>query len=95
MNMAWLAVDYDGRESIFASHPIRSNIYDDEMSILGNPFGDLECKTKELKWLINDYPEGQEDHHMSSVIYALERIWKRLNAWRGTNQYEDYIDSLE
>lgn len=45
--------------------------------------------------LINDYPEGQEDHHMSSVIYALERIWKRLNAWRGTNQYEDYIDSLE
>ena len=59
MNVAWLAVDYDGRESIFASHPIRSNIYDDEMSILGNPFGDLECKTKELKWLINDYPDDK------------------------------------
>lgn len=44
--------------------------------------------------IINTYPEGQEDHHMSSVIYALERVWKRLNAWRGTNQYEEYIDSL-
>lgn len=45
--------------------------------------------------LINSYPEGQEDHHMSSVIYALERIWKRQNAWRGTNKYEEYLDNLE
>lgn len=57
--MAWVAVDYNGREHIFASCPIRSNIYDNEMSILGNPFGDFEYKTKELKWLIEDYPDDR------------------------------------
>ena len=46
MNMAWLAVDYNGRESIFASHPIRSNIYDDEMSILGIHSETLSVKQK-------------------------------------------------
>ena len=53
--MAWVAVDYNGREDIYSSHPIRSNIYYDEISILGNPFGDIEDKTIELKWLIGDY----------------------------------------
>lgn len=54
--MAWVVVDEDKRERIFNSIPIRSNNYDEESSILGNPFGDFNYKSKKLEWLVNDYP---------------------------------------
>lgn len=43
--MAWVAVDYNGRENIYASCPIRSNTYDNEIPILGNPFRAIEAET--------------------------------------------------
>lgn len=54
--MVWVVVDEDKRERIFNSIPIRSNNYDEESSILGNPFGDFNYKSKKLEWLVNDYP---------------------------------------
>lgn len=44
--MAWVVVDEDKRERIFNSIPIRSNNYDEKSSILGNPFGDFNYKSK-------------------------------------------------
>ena len=54
--MAWLAVDSDGTERFFDSVPIRSNIYDDRMGMLGNPFGDFNFKREKLEWLAEEYP---------------------------------------
>lgn len=57
IDMAWLAVDSDGRERIFGSAPERSIIYDDRMGMLGNPFGDFNFKREKLEWLAEEYPD--------------------------------------
>ena len=76
--MAWVAVDYNGRENIYSSHQIRSNIYYDEISILGNPFGDIEDKTIELKWLIGDYPDDKISIPKGSIkkLIGKELTWE-------------------